>query len=366
MKKVRYAVVGLGHIAQAAVLPAFEHARRNSELAAIVSGDSRKISAIKRKYGVENAFGYEDYDACLKSGLIDAVYIALPNALHGEFARRAAQRGIHVLCEKPLTTQAREAERLVEAADGADVRLMTAYRLHFERGNLEAARIARSGQLGELRFFNSSFALQLQRGNIRADRSLGGGPLYDLGVYCVNAARSMFGEDPYEVFAWSSRGKDQRFSTVDEMTGATLRFSDGKLAQFTCSFGAAPVGWYEVAGTKGVLRFDNAYEYVGGSRLEVAFESGRKLRKSFPARDQFAPELLYFSDCVLAGKRPEPDGREGLIDARIIEALLASARAGGPVRVAAPRKHRRPTLRQEMHRPAVGKPRLIGVHSASR
>ncbi len=366
MNKVRYAVVGLGHIAQAAVLPAFAHAKRNSELAALVSGDRRKLKTLADRYGVVNAFGYDEYNACLDSGLIDAVYIALPNSLHAEYARRAAERGIHVLCEKPLTTHARDAERLIDAAEKTGVQLMTAYRLHFERRNLEAARIARSGALGDLRFFNSSFTLQLKPGNIRADRSLGGGPMYDLGVYCINAARSLFGEEPHEAFAWSSRGKDKRFTEIDEMTSAVLRFSDGKLAQFTCSFGASAIGWYEIAGTKGVLRLDDGYEYVGESRLEVAFNSGRKLRKTFPQRDQFAPELLYFSDCILNGRRPEPDGREGLIDVRIIEALLLSARAGGPVAIKMARKHRRPTLRQEIRRPPVAKEILVGVHSASR
>ena len=366
MDKVRYAVVGLGHIAQAAVLPAFAHAKRNSELTAFVSGDHHKIAALTRKYKVGRAFGYDDYDACLESGLIDAVYIALPNSMHGDFARRAVERGIHVLCEKPLTSASEDAQRLVDAAAKSNVLLMTAYRLHFERGNLEAAQLARSGELGDLRFFNSSFTLQVQSGNIRTDRSLGGGPLYDLGIYCINAVRMLFREEPHEVFAWSSRGKDKRFSEVDEMTSAILRFSDGKLAQFTCSFGAAPTGWYEVAGAKGVLRFDNAYEYVGKSGFEVVFESGRKLHKSFSMRDQFAPELMHFSDCVLNGHRPEADGREGLIDVRIIEALLESSRKGVPVTLSTPRKHRRPTLRQETRKPPVNKARLVGVHASSR
>lgn len=366
MDKVRYAVVGLGHIAQAAILPAFAHASKNSELTALVSGDHHKLEEVRRKYGVKNAFSYDQYDACLDSGLIDAVYIALPNSQHAEYARRAAERGIHVLCEKPLTAVARDAERLIDIADKSGVQLMTAYRLHFERGNLEAARVARSGELGDLRFFNSSFAIQLQPGNIRESRGLGGGPLYDLGVYCVNAARYLFGEEPREVFAWSSRGKDKRFTQVDEMVSATLRFSDGKLAQFTCSFGASPTGWYEIAGTKGVLRLDEAYEYVGGKSFEIVLESGRKRRRSFPARDQFAPELLYFSDCVLKGKRPEPDGREGLIDVMIVEALLKSAHAGGPVVVKTPRKHRRPSLRQEVRRPAPAKAHLVSVHSSQR
>ena len=115
-KVVRYAVVGLGHIAQVAVLPGFAHARK-SELTALVSGDPKKLKKLAKKYGVTNTYGYEQYDECLRSGLIDAVYIALPNDLHREYTVRAAKAGIHVLCEKPLATTVADAERVVEAAE---------------------------------------------------------------------------------------------------------------------------------------------------------------------------------------------------------------------------------------------------------
>ena len=366
MKTIRYAVVGLGHIAQAAVLPAFEHAKRNSRLAAFVSDDPHKMETLGRAYGVENFFSYDEYDACLESGLVDAVYIALPNSLHYDYARRAVERGIHVLCEKPLTTSSRDAEELARAAARADVRLMTAYRLHFERANLEAVQIARSGRLGELRLFNSTFTLQLQPGNIRSKKSLGGGPLYDLGIYCINAARSLFRAEPEEVFAYAPKGHDRRFAEVEEMACCVLRFPEGRLAQFACSFGASPVTWCELVGTKGSLRLDNAYEYIEEMTLEVKLESGKAQRRVFGRRDQFAPELLYFSDRIQAGKDPEPDGREGLIDVRIIEALLKSARTGRPVSLSVRPRRRHASLRQELRRPPVDKPRLVRVHAASR
>ena len=365
MEPVRYAVVGLGHIAQAAVLPAFAHAK-NSRLTALVSGDPMKLSKFSRRYGIENTFSYEDYDDLLGSGIIDAVYIALPNSLHYEYARRALERGVHVLCEKPLTTVARDAEELVRAADDNGVRLMTAYRLHFERANLEAIEIVRDGTIGEPRFFNSSFSMQLTAGNIRADKSLGGGPIYDLGVYCINAARYFFREEPEEVFAFSSRGHDRRFREVDEMTSAILRFPGGRLAQFACSFGASPVTWCEVVGTKGSLRLTNAYEYIEQMELELTLESGKTETRSFGERDQFGPELLHFSECVQKGRKPEPDGREGLADVRVIEALIASAKSGRPQRLRLPAKSRRPTLRQEIRRRPVRKPAFVRARSASR
>lgn len=366
MDPIRYAVVGLGHIAQAAVLPAFAHAG-NSRLTALVSGDPHKLSRLGKKHNVHNLFSYGDYDDLLSSGIVDAVYIALPNSMHFDYALRALRRGVHVLCEKPLTTSAGDAEELARASADSGVRLMPAYRLHFERANLQAGEIVRSGRIGEPRFFSSSFSMQLaSAGNIRADEDLGGGPLHDLGVYCVNAARSFFRQEPEEVFAFSSRGRDRRSTEVDEMTSAIMRFPEGRLAQFTCSFGASPVTWCEVVGTKGSLRLTNSYEYTEPMELEVKLESGKTETKSFGRRDQFAPELVYFSDCLQKGRAPEPDAREGLADVRVIEALFESARTGRPQRLEMTRKTRRPSMRQEIRRRPVRKPGLIRVSAASR
>src|SRR5580765_3007976 len=135
---IRYAVVGCGHIAQVAMLPAFANARRNSKLVAIVSGDPEKREALKKKYEVERAVDYAQYDQLLKSGDIDAVYIALPNSMHAEYGERAARAGIHVLCEKPMALTEAECERMMRTAREQNVKLMVAYRLHFERANLEA------------------------------------------------------------------------------------------------------------------------------------------------------------------------------------------------------------------------------------
>lgn len=109
--KIRYAVVGLGHIAQVAVLPAFAHARSNSELTALVSGDPKKLKNLGRRYRVDRLFSYDEYRDCLRSGSIDAVYIALPNHLHAKYTIAAANAGIHVLCEKPMAVTEKDAGR---------------------------------------------------------------------------------------------------------------------------------------------------------------------------------------------------------------------------------------------------------------
>jgi predicted dehydrogenase len=363
-RKIRYAVVGLGHIAQVAVLPAFAHAARNSELTALVSDDPAKHQKLRKKYNVQHTYSFEQYDDCLRSGAVDAVYIALPNNMHCEFTVRAAQAGIHVLCEKPMAVTEKECEQMIAAAANARVQLMIAYRLHFEKANLEAVEIARSGKLGEPRFFSSIFAMQVKEDNIRLKRDLGGGTLYDIGIYCINASRYLFGAEPSQVFGFSISGKDHRFREVDEMTGALLRFPQDRLASFTCSFGSADVSAYEVVGTEGELRVEPAYEYVGELKHRLTV-NGKTRERTFSKRDQFAPELIYFSNCIINNVNPEPSGAEGLADVRIIRALYRSAELGRPVELEPFTKPQRPGLEQEITRPPVDKPELVNVQSAS-
>ena len=177
-KKVRYAVVGLGYISQVAVLPAFQHALENSELLALVSGDATKRAQLAKKYGVSKTYSYEQFPECLESGLIDAVYIALPNNMHRAYTEGAARAGIHVLCEKPMAVTEQECEAMIEATSRANVKLMIAYRLHFEQGNLATIAAVRDGQIGEPRIFRSGFCQQVTPGNSRLQNELGGGPLY--------------------------------------------------------------------------------------------------------------------------------------------------------------------------------------------
>jgi glucose-fructose oxidoreductase len=357
---VRYAVVGLGHIAQAAVLPAFEHAGENSRLVALVSDDPVKLKALGRRYGVKALYSYDRYRELLRAGIVDAVYIAVPNAKHAEFAVPALEAGIHVLCEKPLAAGEDDCRRMLDAAARGGARLMTAYRLHFEDANMEAVRLARSGKIGAPRYMISAFSQQVRPGDVRLRRGLGGGSVWDMGIYCINAARYLFGSEPEEVCAFTTGGMDSdaRFKEVDEMCSATLRFPGGRLASFTCSFGAADVSSYRLVGTLGEVRCEPAYEYVGDLKLTVT-AAGKTKERTFPSRDQFAPELVYFSDCVLAREEPEPSGVEGLADVRVIEALYRSAREGRPIRLGTFEKTRRPGPELEMRRPAVKEPPLV-------
>jgi glucose-fructose oxidoreductase len=354
----------LGHIAQVAVLPAFAHAAKNSTLTALVSDDPAKLKQVGKKYRVPYTYSYKEYDQCLSSGQIDAVYIALPNSLHCEYAVRAAKAGIHVLCEKPMAVTAEECRRMIHAAERADVKMMVAYRLHLDEANMQTVQLAQSGKLGKLRLFSSVFTMQVRPGDIRVKNELGGGTLYDIGVYCINAARYLFQDNPTSVSAFSVGGTDRRFREVDEMTAALLHFPGDRLASFVCSFGAADVSAYDLVGTKGLVRVDPAYEYVGPLKQQVTI-GGKSKSREFPWRDQFAPELVYFSDCILNDKDPEPGALEGLIDVQIVQALYRSAQTGKPVSLTLPKKGQWPTAKQILRRPKVRKPKLVKVESPS-
>lgn len=360
--EIRYAVVGLGHIAQVAILPAFKHAR-NSALEALVSGSPKKLQKLAKKYQVSNTWSYDQYDDCLHSGVIDAVFIALPNDLHRDYAVRAARAGIHVLSEKPLAVTPRDCDTMIREAKKNRVKLMTAYRLHTEEANLRAVEIVRNGQIGTPRYFNSCFSFQVtDPDNIRLQRKRGGGTLYDIGIYCLNAARYIFQSDPLEVFAFSANNGEKRFRQIDEMTSVILRFPGDKLATFTTSFGAADVDYFEVVGTKGSVRVEPAFEYVG--ELSYTLKIGEKeVRKSFAPRDQFGAEISYFSHCILKGKEPEPSGLEGLIDVQIIEALYRSAKTRKPVKLPKFPQKSRPQLAQQIKLPPVRKPEVIEADS---
>jgi predicted dehydrogenase len=354
---IRFAVVGLGNFAQTAILPAFANVSDKAKLAALVTGDKTKAATLSRKYKVP-AHGYKDYDKLLGSGDIDAVYIAVPNSKHREFAERAAKSGVHVLCEKPLAYTTKDAQAMIDACRSAKVRLMTAYRLHFEEGNLQAIKVVQSGKIGEPRLFISTHTMQVEPDNIRTKLSLGGGPLEDIGIYCLNATRYLFQAEPEEVMAVAIRGTDRRFKEVPEAVSATLRFPNDRLATFVCGFGETKVSEYRVIGTEGTLTMKPAFTWQDAIEQTISQKKKEKTT-TFKHRDQIAAEIVYFADCILHEKEPEPSGREGLLDVRIMEALRLSYTTNKPVKIKPLPKSARPQVSQSIKRSPSRKPRPV-------
>jgi len=349
--KIRYAVVGLGWIAQEVVLPGFDDAKHSS-LAAFVTQDPKKATGLGEKYNVSQIAGYESYDELLRSGAVDAVYIALPNNMHKDYTIRAARAGVHVLCEKPMADTVSECEEMIRAAEENNVKLMIAYRLHFEPANLAAIEKLRSGDIGDPRIFSSALTQQVAEGNVRLKKDLGGGPLMDMGVYPINACRYLFRDEPIEVTAFGARSNDPRFVEVHEMATGILRFPGDRLATFTCSFGAAESGWYQVLGTKGELWLKPSFDYHEKLKMTVKVD-GKEKETAFDKVDQFGGEIEYFSQCILENREPEPSGYEGLADVRIVEALLQSIRSGQSVKLGPFEKHERPSEAQKMEKSPV-------------
>ncbi len=359
--RVRYAVVGLGNIAQVAVLPSFAHAAENSELCALVSSDGEKLSELGERYGVAHRGSYDQLERVLEESRADAVYLAVPNTMHRELTVRAAKVGIHVICEKPMAMNVADCKAMIDACDEASTLLMVAYRLHFEEATLRAIELARSGRLGDLVFFSSTFGQQARAGDIRTRANVGGGALFDNGIYCVNAARHVFGEEPIEVFGFMSKG-DRRFEGVDATTSALLRFPGDRIAQWTASQGSADVDAYRIVGSKGELRVEPGYTYTGDLTHYLTVD-GKTTSTLFTARDQFAPELVTFSRCILDGTEPEPSGEEGLADVRVLEAIAESARTHAPVKLPPFTRKRQPDMTQEMRMPPVGKQKTVHAPS---
>jgi predicted dehydrogenase len=292
------------------------------------------------------------------------VYIALPNHMHREYTERAARMGVHVLCEKPLAVTMADCQAMIAVAVENNIRLMVAYRLHFEEANLRAMEIVRGGQIGDAQLFSGVLTQQVRPGDIRTRADAGGGALLDLGVYPINAARYIFDDEPIAVSAQLNTGRDDRFQDVDETVMALLRFPNGRLAQFAVSQGAAGVSGFQVIGSRGDLRVDAAFDYEGERRHVLTVEGKTKQRK-FRPRDQFAPQLIYFARCIQEGLDPEPSGHEGLADIRVAQAIVEAAQSGRTVELEPWPRRRRPELSQLISKRPVRKPQPVHAQSPS-
>jgi predicted dehydrogenase len=201
------------------------------------------------------------------------------------------------------------------------------------------------------------FTQQARRGDVRTRKETGGGALYDMGIYCVNAARCLFRAEPSEVFGYQTHD-DDRFRDVDGSTFATMRFRDGRIAQFVCSQGLADLSSYCVIGTEGHLLLEPAYDYAEELKAVLTVH-GRSTTTLYPKHDQFAPEFIHFSECILDDEEPEPSAEEGIADIRVLEAIAGAALSGRPARLAPFLRRRYPSIELRQVKPPVEKPEPI-------
>ena len=326
-KKTGYAVIGLGRIADHFMRGALN--TTNSQTTALVSGHPDKANRIAAQYGIASSsiYNYENFDEIAHNPAVDAVYIALPNSMHAEYTIRAAKAGKHVLCEKPMSTTVAEAESMIAACKAANVKLMIAYRCHYEPTNLRAIKLIRDGALGQVEAIESTFGFNMAPGEWRLNKKLaGGGPLFDVGIYSLNACRYLTGEEPEHISAYASTiDHDGRFNEVEENDSWTMKFPSGIVAACNTTYGAPMEGYYRVHGSKGWLQVDEAFSYEG-LRLTADF-SGARLDEPNPSKDpsHFQAEANHFSHCVQNNLQPQSPGEEGLRDMRYITQIYRSA-----------------------------------------
>lgn len=337
-KKIGYCIVGLGRISMGEFMPGLRIAKR-SKLVALVSGHRPKAEKMADQYGLSHKaiYNYENYDTIRNNPEIDAVYIALPNGMHAEYTIRAAKAGKHVLCEKPMANSVAECEQMISACKQTNRKLLIAYRCRYEPNTRKAIQVLRSGYAGKIQNVQASFGFNIKPGEWRLNKKMaGGGPLVDVGVYCIQATRYLSGEEPIEVQGFSSVvDRDGRFTEVEENLVWNTRFPSGAVANCATSYGSSYIGNVaRVTGDKGMLKLDPAYSYSGIRGNAMAKDAQPiVIDISDPNPNQFAREADVLAECILQNKEPQTNGEEGLRDERIITAIYQSCAEGRPIRI---------------------------------
>ncbi len=334
-KKLGWAIVGLGNLAIHQILPAFAQCEK-SKVVALVSGHPDKANKLALRYGVnpKNIYNYENYDSIKDNSEVDVIYIVLPNSMHAEYTIRGVQAGKHVLSEKPMANTPAECQSMIDAARKADRKLMVAYRLRYEPFTQEMIRMAREQEFGPVKIIQTSAGFNIGDPNqwrLKKDMA-GGGSLMDIGIYALQAARYISGEEPMEINAMTySTPGDPRFKEVEENINFQLRFPSGVLANCTSSYGCAYRSQFHALATKGWFELDPGLSYSG---LRMRVNRGNKIEEpSLGARDHFASEMEHMSQCVMQNKDPLTPGEEGLRDLKIMMAIYEAARTGKTVKL---------------------------------
>lgn len=336
-KRVGFAIVGLGRLSLENILPAFGQSKKAKPVA-LVSGSPEKAKTVASQYGIKPGaiYSYENFDNISSNPDISAVYIVLPNALHKEFVLRAAKAGKHVLCEKPMATSSQEAKQMLDGCKQAGRLLMIAYRCQYEPYNRKLISVLREGKYGGpklIRAVNVQNMAAPEQWRLKRKLS-GGGSLPDVGIYCLNAARYLTGEEPAEVFSQIySTPNDPRFREVEETVSFTLRFPSGLIADCSTSYGMHESRYLHVHTDAGSFHLENAFAYEG-QQLRISHRDGKAEsvdQVRLGQKDQFALELDHMAECILQKRQPHTPGEEGLQDHVLMEAIYRSAATHKPV-----------------------------------
>lgn len=321
--KLGIALVGLGTYSTDELAPALQQTT-HCYLAGIVSGSPGKIETWKSRYHLPDSacYTYDNFDDIKNNPAIDIVYIVLPNALHAEWVVRAARAGKHVICEKPLAVTVGECNRMIAACQQAGRLLSVGYRLHFEPHNLEVMKIGKQKRFGELRLIEASHGLGDTSG-WRIEKSLaGGGPLMDVGIYCIQAVRYVTGQEPLAVTAQEGyKYHPEKFKTVEESLTWQMEMPGGLVAQCSCSY-SEKTNRLRIEAEKGWAELQPAFSYRGirGETVEEAM----RLQEVF----QQARQMDDFALCIKENRPSPVSGEEGRQDVKIMEAVYKAMTSG--------------------------------------
>ncbi|CAG0940355.1 D-xylose 1-dehydrogenase (NADP+) [Anaerolineae bacterium] len=330
-KKLRWGILSTAKIGMRSVIPAIQQSR-NGFVAAIASRDEQHARDAAQSAKIPRAFG--SYEALLDDPEIDAVYIPLPNNLHKEWTIRAAERGKHILCEKPFASNTAEVDEMIASAKQHRVVLMEAFMYRFHPQYARAQELIADGAIGELQVIRSAFSFRLEDlQNIRMQKQLSGGSLMDVGCYCVNQARFVAGAEPVEVQANAVLGNA---SQVDEIFAGILRFPGDVIAHFDSGFRQAYREMLEIAGSQGRIVVERPIKPgmaggIGRITLVRADDSHETITTESANHYQLMCE--HFADAVMNGAPLRYPPEEGRAQMRVIDALYEAARSGKVVEI---------------------------------
>ena len=328
MRKVKWGVLGVAKIATEKVIPAMQRGEA-SEIAAIASRDPGRARTAAKELGIPRAFG--SYEALLADQEIEAIYNPLPNELHVPWTLKALEAGKHVLCEKPIALDAREARMLIEARASSGKLVAEAFMVRFHPQWRRARELARGGSIGEPRAIQTFFSYHLLDPENLRNRPPGGGGLYDIGCYAIVSARYVFGAEPTRVVATIER--DPNFLT-DRQAGAILEFPGGRHSTFTVGTQKSPHQRVTIVGETGRIEIMIPFNAPPDRPTEIAIDDGADLFgggrrvEQFPVCDQYTLQGDAFSRAILDGSPLEFPIEDAILNMRVIDALFRSAKSG--------------------------------------
>jgi predicted dehydrogenase len=317
--RLRWGILGVARINER-LLPAFRRAA-HAELRAIASRTPDRARAAANAHGIPTPHG--SYEALLADPDVDAVYIPLPNTLHAEWTRRAAEAGKHVLCEKPLTPTTEEARELVDFCRARGVRLMDGFMWPHHPRTARLRERLDDGAVGEVRRVSGAFTFPMEPldpGNIRLQSRLAGGSLLDVGCYPVYAIRWAFGAEPVRVYATARYQYD-----VDVEMSGILWLDDDRVGTFDCGFTLPYRGWLEIVGTDGLIRVPDLWLPGPRAAFTIEREGARPEEVVVEGQDQIVAMIDSFSRAVQEGTPVRPDPEEAVRTLRVLDALARSA-----------------------------------------